>query len=167
VARGGKPHVKMQIANIVNTLKADCPKGSNLSAIFAKTLKTRKGVENKVEKITRIVVSSGKTYDNQAVVIEGRENGTLPSENAGLPWGEWVEFPYHIAHKGSDYVRFYPASGIDFQPKVEYFLDGIQVDKTTIQPLCLASEFQSRKDAPMAMTVKVDNVREIIIKRQE
>ena len=167
MARGGKPHNKVNIKEIVSQLKADCPKGSNLSAIFGKTLKTRKGVENKVEKITRLVVSSGKTYDNQAVVKEGREDGTLPEENAGLPWGEWVEFPYHISHKGSDYVRFYPASGIDFQPKVEYFLDGIQVDKATIQPLCLASEFPNRQDAPMAMTVKVDNVREIILKNKE
>ena len=153
----------MNIANIVSTLKTEFPKGSNLSAIFTKTLKTRKGIESKVEKITRIVVSSGKNYDNQKVVIEGREDGTLPAENAGLPWGEWVEFPYHISHKGSDYVRFYPPSGINFQPKVEYFLDGVQVDKSQIQHLCLASEFPNRTEAPLAMTVKAENVKEILI----
>ncbi len=153
----------MKIKEIVDTLKAECPKGSNLSAIFGKQLKTRKGVDSIVEKVTRIVVSSGKTYDNQALVKEGREDGTLPEENAGLPWGQWAEFPYHITHKEQDYVRFYSASGVAFEPKVEYYLNGVQVDKATIQPLCLASEFPSRMEAPLAMTVKAENVKAILI----
>ena len=153
----------MKIKEIVDTLKAECPKGSNLSAIFGKQLKTRKGVDSIVEKVTRIVVSSGKTYDNQALVKEGREDGTLPEENAGLPWGQWAEFPYHITHKEQDYVRFYSASGVAFEPKVEYYLNGVQVDKATIQPLCLASEFPSRTEAPLAMTVKAENVKAILI----
>lgn len=153
----------MKIKEIVDTLKAECPKGSNLSAIFGKQLKTRKGIDSIVEKVTRIVVSSGKTYDNQALVKEGREDGTLPEENAGLPWGQWAEFPYHITHKEQDYVRFYSASGVAFEPKVEYYLNGVQVDKATIQPLCLASEFPSRTEAPLAMTVKAENVKAILI----
>jgi hypothetical protein len=153
----------VKIKEIVDTLKAECPKGSNLSAIFGKQLKTRKGIDSIVEKVTRIVVSSGKTYDNQALVKEGREDGTLPEENAGLPWGQWAEFPYHITHKEQDYVRFYSASGVAFEPKVEYYLNGVQVDKATIQPLCLASEFPSRTEAPLAMTVKAENVKAILI----
>lgn len=147
-----------EIKNIISTRK-----GANLRAIFGKDMKTRKGVENKVEKITSIVVRGGIDYDNQAVVKEGRGDGTLPQENAGLPWGDWVEFPYHIQHKGTDYVRFYSASGLAFEPKVEYYLDGIQVDKATIQPLCLASEFPNRTEAPLAMTVKAENVKAILI----
>lgn len=144
----------VQIKNILSSRK-----GSNLSAIFGKELKTRKGVNAKVEKVTAIVVRGGIDYDNQKAVMEGRENGTLPEENAGLPWGQWAEFPYHITHKEQDYVRFYSASGIAFTPKVEYYLDGVQVDKATIQPLCLASEFPTRQDAPLAMTVKADNIK--------
>jgi hypothetical protein len=147
-----------EIKNILATRK-----GQNLSAIFGKELKTRKGVENVVEKVTSIVVRGGIDYDNQALVKEGREDGTLPEENAGLPWGEWAEFPYHITHKDQDYVRFYSASGLAFEPKVEYYLDGVQVDKATIQPLCLASEFPNRTDAPLAMTVKAENVKAILI----
>jgi hypothetical protein len=160
---GGTPDKEVEIKQIVDTLKAECPKGSNLSAIFGKQLKTRKGVDSIVEKVTRIVVSSGKTYDNQALVKEGREDGSLPAENAGLPWGQWVEFPYHITHKDTDYVRFYSASGVAFDPKVEYYLDGVLTDKATIQPLCLASEFPNRQDAPLAMTVKCENVKAILI----
>jgi hypothetical protein len=116
-----------------------------------------------VEKVTSIVVRGGIEYDNQKVVIEGREDGTLPSENAGLPWGQWAEYPFHIEHKGTDYVRFYSASGISFEPKVEYYLNGILVDKSQIQPLCLASEFPNRQEAPLAMTVKAENVKAILI----
>jgi hypothetical protein len=151
----------MNIAEIKNILSTR--KGSNLSAIFGKELKTRKGVTDCVEKVTSIVVRGGIEYDNQKVVIEGREDGTLPAENAGLPWGQWAEFPYHIEHKGTDYVRFYSASGIAFEPKVEYYLNGILVDKAQVQPLCLASEFPNRQDAPLAMTVKAENVKAIII----
>jgi hypothetical protein len=151
----------MNIVDIKNILSTR--KGSNLSAIFGKELKTRKGVTDCVEKVTSIVVRGGIEYDNQKVVIEGREDGTLPSENAGLPWGQWAEYPFHIEHKGTDYVRFYSASGIAFEPKVEYYLNGELVDKATIQPLCLASEFPNRQDAPLAMTVKAENVKAIII----
>jgi len=148
----------VEIKNILSTRK-----GQNLSAIIGKELKTRKGVTDCVEKVTSIVVRGGIDYDNQAVVQEGRENGTLPEENAGLPWGQWAEFPYHITHKEQDYVRFYSASGLAFEPKVEYYLNGVQVDKATIQPLCLASEFPNRQDAPLAMTIKADNVKAILI----
>ena len=157
----GKSENEVKIADIKNILATR--KGANLSAIIGKEMKTRKGVDQVVEKLTSIVIRGGIDYDNQALVIEGREDGTLPSENAGLPWGEWTEFPYHISHKGTDYVRFYSASGLALTPKVEYFLDGIMVDKATIQPLCLASEFPNRTEAPLAMTVKAENVKAILI----
>ena len=161
MARGGNPHTIVNITDITNILSTR--KGANLSAIIGKELKTRKGVTDCVEKLTSIVVRGGIDYDNQALVKEGREDGTLPEENAGLPWGQWVNFPYHIEHKGTDYVRFYSASGLAFEPKVEYFLNGEMVDKATIQPLCLASEFPNRQDAPLAMTVKCENVKAILI----
>ena len=151
----------MKIADITNLLFTR--KGQNLSAIIGKELKTRKGVTDCVEKVTSIVIRAGIDYDNQALVKEGREDGSLPSENAGLPWGQWVNFPFHIEHKGTDYVRFYSASGLAFEPKVEYYLNGILSDKLTIQPLCLASEFPNRTEAPLAMTVKADNVKAILI----
>lgn len=153
--------MKMNIADITTILSTR--KGANLSAIIGKELKTRKGVTDCVEKLTSIVIRGGIDYDNQKAVIEGREDGTLPEENAGLPWGQWVNFPYHIEHKGTDYVRFYSASGLPFTPKTEYFLNGEMVDKSQIQSLCLASEFPTRTEAPLAMTVKVENVKAILI----
>lgn len=151
----------MQITDIVSAIKTR--KGQNLKAVFGKSLKTRKGVTDVVEKVTHIVIRGGIEYDNTKAVMEGRDNGELPSENAGLPWGNWVEYPLHIEHKGVDYARFYPASGLHFEPRVEYFLNGVQVDKATIQPLCLASEFPNREEPPLAITVKAENVRDLLI----
>jgi hypothetical protein len=159
--RAEVPKKIVNIIDIKNILATR--KGQNLSAVFGKELKTRKGVQDCVEKVTSIVVRGGIDYDNQALVKEGREDGSLPEENAGLPWGQWAEFPYHITHKDTDYVRFYSASGLSFEPKVEYYLNGELTTKETIQPLCLASEFPNRQDAPLAMTVKAENVKAILI----
>jgi hypothetical protein len=134
------------IKDIISTRKA-----ANVRAFCGKNLKTRKGVSDVVEKVTSLVVRGGIDYDNMKVVKEGREDGSLPSENAGLPWGEWAEFPYHIAHKGQDYARFYPASGNDistgkgFVPHVEYYLNGELTTKEAVTSICLASEFPERK----------------------
>ena len=157
----------MEISEIKNAISTR--KGSNVRAIWAKTLKTRKGVSDVVEKVTSLVVRGGIDYDNMKAVQEGREDGSLPAENAGLPWGEWAEFPYHISHKGTDYARFYPASGIDiatgaaFVPHVEYFLNGELAEKKDIQEICLASEFPNRDEAPLCFTIKAENVRAILV----
>lgn len=75
-------------------------------------------------------VQVGVAYDNKAVVIQGRENGNLPEENAGLSGMEWVEYP-HIKRSlktGKEYLAGYPVkSGV--KNKKEYFLpDGTPVD---------------------------------------
>lgn len=168
----------MKIEEIKNIIKSH--KGQNLSVIIGKQLKTYKKVldimsvgQNEeicygsapvVEKVTSIVIRGGIEYDNQKVVIEGREDGTLPAENAGLPWGQWVEYPFHIEHKGSDYARFYAASGLSFEPKVEYYLNGKLSTKAVVEPLCLASEFRkSDEPLPLCMTIKAENVKAILI----
>jgi hypothetical protein len=158
----------MNIDHIKQTLASK--KGANLKATWVKTLKTRKeGRGFKVEKITSIVVRGGIDYENMGIVQEKREDGSLPSENAGLPWGTWAEFPLHIEHKGTDYARFYPASGINvatgepFKPEVTYLIDGVEVPSGVegwmrVRSLCLASEFPKRVSEPLCFTVKADNV---------
>jgi hypothetical protein len=141
-------------------------KGSNLPAVIHKELKTLKAhKDRKVEKITKLIIRGGIGYDNMKAVMEGRENGTLPEENAGLPWGEWAdEEGIHITHKGSDYVRMYPASGINiatghkFVPEVSYLLDGKEVPKEEVMDLCQKSEFPDKKEEPLCFTIKLDNL---------
>lgn len=140
-------------------------KGANLSVVIEKPLKTKKvHAANNITKITHIVIRGGVEYDNIGLVQEKREDGSLPSENAGLPWGQWVEYPLHIEHKGTDYARFYPASGINFTPKVSFLMNGVEVDKSVVEPLCLASEFPAkREEEPLCFTIKAANVKDIIL----
>ena len=138
-------------------------KGANLRAIWGKSLKTRKEYKDQlVEKVTSIVIRGGIDFANLGVVKEGIESGER-GEVQSLPWGEWGEFPLHITHKGADYARFYPASGIDFPTKVEYYLNGELATKEAVQSMCLASEFPNRDEAPLCYTVKAENVRAIIV----
>lgn len=132
-------------------------KGANLSAVWVRQMATRKGIEDVVEKRVEIVVRGGVEYDNLSRVQERRESGELPSENSGLPWGEWVQYPFHIKHKGVDYVRMYPASGLHFIPKTTYLLNGVEVTRDTVEPMCLAKEF-SRTESPECYTIKADNL---------
>lgn len=150
---------------IIKTKLESC-KGSNLKAIWKKKLKTRKDSSAfVVEKTTKAIVRGGITYDNMKAVVEGREDGTLPSENAGLPWGEWAEFPFHITHKGTSYARLYPASGVNvstgeaFFPEVEFTIDGKPATREQARALCLASEFPKPKDEPtLCFTLKAEHI---------
>jgi len=96
-----------------------------------------------VEKESVFQVQVGVNYDNKETVKQGRADGTLPEENAGLPWGNWLIFPYVIEHKGNLYFRFYPVKN-NFVPSVRYFMDGREVTKAEVEPLCLASEFADK-----------------------
>lgn len=147
----------MQINEIIQSL--EYRKGSNLRVMWQKDMKVKKSAGDvKITKKTSIVARGGIEYDNMKVVQEGRADGSLPSENAGLPWGEWAQYPYHITHKGTDYARFYPASGLEFKPEVHYFMDGVEVSKEEIVDLCLASEFPKKDEEPLCFTVKAANV---------
>lgn len=134
-------------------------KGANLRAVWERPMKVRKSAGDvTITKMTSAVVRGGIDYDNIKTVQEGRENGEKPAENAGLTWGEWVEFPFHIAHKGNDYLRLYPASGIEFTPNVVYFMNGKEVKKDEIESLCLASEFKVNEKKPECFTIKAENL---------
>lgn len=115
--------------------------GQICSVSWERDCKTRQG-SPKVSKTVSAVVRAGLSYDSQAVVKEKRETGELPAKNAGLTWGEWLIFPYVIAHKGNHYFRFYPFPG----GKVEtaWQLDGRPADFEQVAPYLLASEKQEK-----------------------
>ena len=111
-----------------------------------------------VRKSVTAVVRSGITYDNVGDVIAGREDGTLPEENAGLPWGEWVTFPLHIAHKGADYVRLYPAKG--GKVTATYTVDGREASRDEVLSMMTpgARAKAENGETPLCFTVKAENV---------
>ena len=137
-------------------------KGQNLTVEVEKQLKTK--VANRrdtVTKLTRFVCRTGIQYDNIKDVKQARDSGELPSENDGLPWGEWDTFPYVIKHKGANYLRLYPSSDKALVPHTKYFINGVETNKEYVQSICLASEFSKGGDRPKCYTVKADNVKSI------
>ena len=113
-----------------------------------------------ITKTTTATVRTGVTYDNTADTIAGREDGTLPSENAGLPWGSWVRFPYHISHKGTDYVRLYLLA--DHVPTSAYTIDGTPASKSDVLALVTPSKAREMTTPPardlLTLTVKAENI---------
>lgn len=146
----------MKMTEIANAIRTTA-KGSFHSAVWKKTLKTKKAFQNEnIVKITKAVVRFGIEYDNMKAVQIKRESGELPKENAGLPWGEWKQYPYIITHKGNDYLRVSVSAN---NPIIsEYYLNGKRVDKDVIKSMCLASEFPTNTEKPDTMTINIDNI---------
>jgi hypothetical protein len=111
-------------------------------------------------KITQAVVKSGIDFGNLKTVKDGIESGER-SEVGSLPWGEWIEFPYTIGHKGNEYVRLYPS--VQNIPQVQYFVDGLQVSKANFASYLTASSADRMlnfdvSNQPECFTIKADNI---------
>ena len=130
-------------------------KGQFSRVKWEKTLKTRKGVTDKVQKYSEVTASFGIDYDNMKLVQEKRELGILPKENAGLPWGTWMDENF-IEHKDNKYLRLYlvPNNHV----KSEYYINGEPASKEECEKLCLASEFRKSTEEPTVFTINVDNI---------
>lgn len=133
--------------------------GAFIGFLWERPVKTRKGVSGIVTKRVRTVARCGINHDNRAAVQEARANGDAPAVNAGLPWGEWLMFPYFIGHKGGTYLRLEPA--INTRPmRVEYFHNGKRITRNDAMELCLASEFREASDFG-CFTLNVANLKRV------
>jgi len=149
-------------------------KGQNVRVKWVRPVKVKKG-QTVFFKETSGKFSAGIDYENMAKVEEGRDNGDLPSENAGLPWGHWINFPYIIGHKGKTYVRLYPPSENRSTkenvkksiPKVRFLTaDGVEVSPEVVKAVALASEFPKEKTEVLCFTVDADNIVEIGVAKE-
>ncbi len=154
------------MSNIDNLLKL---KGQNVVVRWVRPVKVRKN-QTVYFKETSGKFSAGFPYDNMALVQQARENGDLPEENAGLPWGHWINYPYLIGHQGKVYIRLYPCSenrSTDEKvkksiPKVRFLTaDGVEVTPDTVKAAALASEFPEDKKRPLCMTILADHIVQI------
>lgn len=134
----------------------ETPKGSNIIIEWTRQGKTRKDVSDAITKSVRMVGRIGIEYDNMKAVQEKRENGELPKENQGLPWGKFEIYPYLIEHKDKRYVRLYNGTSDLVKPKVEWFKNGLAVTRDEIAPLLLASELKSSEGD--CFTVPVETI---------
>jgi hypothetical protein len=89
-----KPEYKtMNDAQLLAAAKS-APKGANVYVVWERQARLRAAYKGfPLFKRTKMLLRLGVDYDHMDEVIEGRKNGNLPAENAGMPGKEWVEFP--------------------------------------------------------------------------
>lgn len=133
-------------------------KGQIVTLVTERPLKVRKNQEQ-ITKRSTFQCRVGVTYDNIQAVKDKRANGELPAENAGLPWGEWVEFPYVIAHKGEYYLRCTMLRNAH-RVAPTYTRNGVEISPAEAQLAALASEFRTGDDNDV-FNVKVSSIREV------
>lgn len=133
------------------------PKGAFMRLKVRRPLKMKKG-QPQFFKEWVAVVRPGIDYDNIGEVKEKRESGELPAENAGLPYGQWFQFPYVVEHNGRFHYRFVPRKGSKVNT-IYLDADGNQVDKDSALSGALASE---KKSAPaIVFNVSEEHILEI------
>lgn len=149
-----------EIMNIIN----NTGKGTIHTMTYGKELKTRKGVTAKISKKTVMQIRMGVDYDHLATTIEGRKDGTLPPENAGLnPSLKWVDKGRNFlinTKTGRVMLRVAYANGNP--TKTQYYKDGVPVEKADIEALCLKSEIGSPgKATPSVINISIDKIMSI------
>ena len=74
-------------------------RGTIATLTTLRAMKVRKDKEP-IQKLSTFQARVGVEYDNIQAVKDKRASGELPAENAGLPWGQWYDYPHIIEHKG-------------------------------------------------------------------
>ena len=133
-------------------------KGQIVTLVTERDCRVRKG-RDPISKRSEFQARVGVVYDNIQAVKDKRASGELPEENAGLPWGEWVLFPYVIHHKGEYYVRCTTLPSGHRKSPV-YTQNGQVITQAQAQADCLASEF-AKGTAGDVFNVKVSSLREV------
>ena len=137
-------------------------RGQFVSMTTSRPAKVLKGREP-ITKVSTFVCRVGCDYDNLRSVQDKREAGELPAVNAGLPWGEWLAFPYIIRHKGQHYFRCTSVTGnANCVPKVVWMRDGKVVAKDDILNDLAASE-KGAHDERDVFNVKVESILTITV----
>lgn len=145
------------MSEIYNKFKS--VRGQRVALVIERPVKTKKGFSGAIVKRTvTSAVRAGVAYDNVAEVQAKRESGELPAENAGLPWGQWEEFPHTIFHKGKRYFRFQKLNG--GKTRVKFFYKGKEVDSEFVKSVAYASEF-AEKEQSLCWTIGEENVKRI------
>jgi hypothetical protein len=144
----------------LNETLANAPKGANLWVTWERPVKLKKAYQNMpFTKKTTMLCRIGVAYDNKKQTQEGRENGELPAQNAGLNGFEWVEFPMTLRNLRNEKLYLRLESGT-FKAKTtkEYFIDGQLVDFENWQHAVLASEKPKPREGQLTFNVCAENI---------
>lgn len=156
-----------------------CGKGSFLNALYVSDITDKVSAKAKknailtgvaiptITKETTMVVMSGISYDNRKEVKEARENGNLPENNAGLPWGKWVKGleGYILEHNGQEYIRLYPTYNKEHKinAKTIYKVNGVPYTKEELKALNL---FNDSFFKPLGTQEDYDMLNYLMLKEQ-
>ena len=141
-----------QIAKILST------KGQFRSLSYARPMKLRKEFDKiAIKRVEKLSVRLGVDYENLSIIHAKRLAG---EKSVGLPWGEWVQFPYLLAHKGKKYYRFTANHKGGIPPIISYIYDGIQVVEADMRVMALASEFRDAE--PLVFNVMEENILKLV-----
>lgn len=134
-------------------------KGQIVSFRTIREMKVRKG-QVSIQKESQFLARIGVSYDNIKNVQDKREDGRLPEENAGLPWGTWEIYPYVIEHKGERYIRCSVLNNPNVHGKARYIRNGEEISREEAQLACLSSEFKARDDGDV-FNIKISSILEV------
>ena len=117
-----------------------------------------------LEKVTTGTFRLGLNYANLGAVREAIDSGER-GEVQPLPWGQWVEFPILIEHKGKQYARLYPVHKRDEEGvlvpqkdslRVTYLVDGKEVTKEEFNRHLTPS--QQKPSSSDCVTISLDSL---------
>ena len=151
----------MKIQEIIE--KIQDKKGASLNVQIISQIETLRAYRGKlVEKITKLTIISGVAFGNRKDIKEAIESGER-GEIQSLAWGTWQQFPFHISHKGQDYVRLYLPSkgqqeaGFLHETMVQFRIDGRAATREEAIEIC-GSKAAARANEQGVMTVKASGV---------
>ena len=151
----------MKIQEIIE--KIQDKKGASLNVQIISQIETLAAHRGRlVEKITKLTIVSGIAFENRKDIKDAIESGER-GEVQPLAWGNWQQFPFHISHKGQDYVRLYLPSkeqqqaGFLRETVVQFTVDGQPVTREEAVEIC-GSKAEARANEQGVMTVKVSGL---------
>lgn len=137
-------------------------KGQIVTLTTSREMKYRKDAGNvsKTLKISNFQCRAGVNYDKIAAVKEGRSDGTLPAENAGLNGVEWVQFPHVLRGIKSGKYQF-RCTHLNGNPTRTIFVrDGVEITREEAMVGTLASE-QPNDTPSEVFNISIDNLTHI------
>lgn len=115
--------------------------GQMMRVVIESPVPTLKSVDG-VTVIKRSVcyVTAGTEFANRKDVREAIESGER-GEVGPLPWGEWIQHPFVIGHKGQEYVRLFPPTDaqlahFNLSPQVEFIANGATISRERAIEYC-------------------------------
>jgi hypothetical protein len=146
-----------------------CPKGANVIVEWERPVSLRAAYDGMpLTKRTKMLCRLGVAYDHKETTKEGRANGDLPAENAGLKGFEWQEYPILLraVKTGLLYIRLEMGTFKNVKTVTKFLLDGQEVAKDDYIHAMLSSETAPRKFSG-TFNCKVESITRIHEYREE